>query len=726
MRLRVVNSIVLSVAFLASSAFSIAIAAKPSPADQLAAAVESWRVGDLNGDQGLLTQIIEAGTRDARVYYYRALVSEQLGADSEQDLRAAAKLEAETTSTRLVNRALENVQGATRAKIEKYRAEARAKLKSDPQAEAAKALYREGMVAYKAGDSFTALAKFDDAIKGNTEDPRVYYFRGVVLADMGRMEEAKLAFSDGLTREKSARDIQLVNLALADVQGGIRQVIEEQTTVKINGELVSRQAAHRIIRRLSSMSQEERIAEANAAAAREAEMEQAAAVARQQKAAESILAENKTRMEAEERLKVPPTPTTDLLAAANAPKKADPAAGTPKTDAVPMAEAPDATVSTNPFLGGKTELPGGITPRAGSGPIDTSYLPENADFVFYARPADILASGFVAPMKEGPEFEQAMTDMVAKAGFDINDIESVTAGVANFVGGAMQVGMMAVGGQDPSVLVQKLFSGGNSVSVLRTKKDIDLATIIATSKGVETPFDGESYYLIDSQQPNQPPAALYSVDARTFVVGVEKSIQFVMTNGSGEAANEQFSFVSNSSPFVLAFAGPLLPAMSGSIPQAPEGSPPFVAQIFDAVRGKIGGAAIVLDFNSNLDLRIVVNLTESEAATEVKAPLDQATGMAKQMYSLAGAGSVPPPLQPSVGQLVNSLAATQSGTVVAIAVKVPGQIVTTIKDNPEIFQGMIPMGPGGPGGFGNPDGGPPDLSAPPRTLQPPQSVPNQN
>jgi len=254
------------------------------------------------------------------------------------------------------------------------------------------------------------------------------------------------------------------------------------------------------------------------------------------------------------------------------------------------------------------------------------------------------------------------------------------------------------------------------VSVLRTKKDIDLATIIATSKGVETPFDGESYYLIDSQQPNQPPAALYSVDARTFVVGVEKSIQFVMTNGSGEAANEQFSFVSNSSPFVLAFAGPLLPAMSGSIPQAPEGSPPFVAQIFDAVRGKIGGAAIVLDFNSNLDLRIVVNLTESEAATEVKAPLDQATGMAKQMYSLAGAGSVPPPLQPSVGQLVNSLAATQSGTVVAIAVKVPGQIVTTIKDNPEIFQGMIPMGPGGPGGFGNPDGGPPDLSAPPRTL----------
>ena len=69
MRLRiVVNSVVLSLAFLASSVFSIAIAAEPSPADHLAAAVESWRVGDLNGAQGLLTEIIDAGTRDARVY----------------------------------------------------------------------------------------------------------------------------------------------------------------------------------------------------------------------------------------------------------------------------------------------------------------------------------------------------------------------------------------------------------------------------------------------------------------------------------------------------------------------------------------------------------------------------------------------------------------------------------------------------------------------------------
>lgn len=690
--------------------FPSTFAAEPSPADQMAAAVESWRNGDLNVAQEQLTQMIEAGTRDARAYYYRALISQKLGIDADLDLKAAAKLEAETTSTRLINRALENVQGPTRENIEKYRADARAQLKADPKAEADKALYREGMELHRLGDSVAALAKFDEVIQSGSDDPRVYYFRGVMLAELGRTDEAKLAFADGLTREVTLKDVQLVNLALADVQGGIRQMIEEQTTVIVNGEVVSRQSAQRMIRRLASMSQDERLAEADAAAARKADQEKAAAEARQQKAAAAIIAENKARMQADERLSAPTTPATDLLAAADVPKRADIPAATPKTEAAPLAEVPDASVSTNPFLGGKAELPGSAS-RADTGPIDTSYLPASADFVFYVRPADILASGFIAPLKNTPEFEMGMAEMALQAGFDVNDIESVTSGVSNFIGGIMQVGLMAAGGQDPTVLAQNLFSGGNAVSILRTNKDIELTSIIAASKGVEASFDGETYYLIESPQPNQPKVALYSVDSRTYVIGVEKSIQNAITNGPGEATNEQFNFVSNG-PFVLAFSSSLLPGMSGSIPEAPEGSPPFVEQIFDAVRGKIGGAAIVVDLNANLDLRIVVNLTESEAAAEVKAPLDEAAGMAKQMYSLAGAGSVPLPLQALAGQLVNSLAASQSETVVTIAVKVPGQIVTVIKDNPELFQGMGPMGPMGLDG-------PPDFSPPPRTLQPP-------
>ena len=346
----VLSGCILSLAINLSSAF----AAEPIAADQMAAAVESWRTGDLNGAQGQLTQIIEAGTRDARVFYYRALVSELLGFDSEQDFKSAAKLEAETASTRVVNRALENVQGATRAKIEIFRAEARARLKPDPKAEARKAMFRAGMEARQAGDSATALAEFDAVINDGGTDPRVFYLRGVVLAELGQTDNARLAFAKGLSHEKSVDDVRLVDLALADVQGEIRQLIEEQTTV----------------------------------------------------------------------------------------------------------------------------------------------------------------------------------------------------------------------------------------------------------------------------------------DARTWIFGVEKAIQTAITNGAGESTIEQFSFVSNGSPFVIAFSSPLLAGMSGSIPDAPAQAPPVLNQIVKAVRGKIAGAAITMDFASNLDLQVVVNLTEPEAASEAQGPLDQGLEMAKQKVTL--------------------------------------------------------------------------------------------
>ena len=91
------NVVVGSFVLLCGITLSSPSVADPSAADQMAAAVESWRAGDFNGAHEQLTQMMEDGTRDARVYYYRALISEHLGSDSDEDLQAAAKLEAETT-----------------------------------------------------------------------------------------------------------------------------------------------------------------------------------------------------------------------------------------------------------------------------------------------------------------------------------------------------------------------------------------------------------------------------------------------------------------------------------------------------------------------------------------------------------------------------------------------------------------------------------------------------
>ncbi len=689
----------------AVSCLSSAVA-EPVPAEQLAVVMEAWRNGELNEAQSLLTDMIESGTLDARVYYYRALVSEQLGGDIDADLKAAAKLEAETSATRVVNRALENVQGPTRAKIEKFRAEARAQLKPDPAAEARKSVFREGMEARSLGDRPMALEKFDAAIADGGKDPRVFYLRGVVLAEMGRTEDAKLAFTEGLANETTSEDVRLVNLALAGVQGGIRRLIEEDTTAEVGGTIVTRKELARVIRRLDSMTQEERLAAADAAEALTAERALAAAEARKKQAADAIMAQNKAQTDAEAMLSKPDT-TTDLLASADTPKKPEPAVVVPTT---PAAEAPD---SSNPFLGG--------TAVGTSRRIDMSYLPADTDFLTYARPADILASRFIMPIRDTPAFEESIGQVAAMAGFEIADIDSVTSGMSNSIAGMMQAMLLASSGANanPSVTMPNAFNPANSLSVVRTNKEIDLSSLIAIGKGVEATHEGKTYYLLESPAPDQPKLAVYAVDSKTYVVGAEERIQSTISDGPGETTNDQFSFIPGQSELVVAFSSPFLPGMSGGIPQPPADAPPFVGAVVQAVKGKVAGVAITIDLGNNLDLKIIVSLTEPSAADDVQRPLDQAIGMAKQMYPLAGANMVPQPLQASASQIVNSLAASHSDTVATIAVKIPGQIVSILKDDPTIFQKMIPMGIGGPPGFpGQPPGFP---GQPPGSPGPPGS-----
>lgn len=75
-----------------------------------------------------LTQVIQAGSRDPRVYYFRGLAYEQMGRDyeAEDDYRTAAAMEmADADHFYNVSRALERIQGTQRRRIENFRIQAR-------------------------------------------------------------------------------------------------------------------------------------------------------------------------------------------------------------------------------------------------------------------------------------------------------------------------------------------------------------------------------------------------------------------------------------------------------------------------------------------------------------------------------------------------------------------------------------------------------------------------
>ena len=62
-------------------------------------------------------------------------------------------------------------------------------------------LYGSGVHAYFAGDFVKAYDQLSGAIKGGSQDPRVYYFRGLAYLKLGRQPEAVQDFKQGAALE---------------------------------------------------------------------------------------------------------------------------------------------------------------------------------------------------------------------------------------------------------------------------------------------------------------------------------------------------------------------------------------------------------------------------------------------------------------------------------------------------------------------------------------------
>ena len=652
-------------------------------------ALSVWRAGDLSSAEKLLSEIIENGTDDPRPLYFRGILAEQTGEDGSADLKAAAKLEAETSTASLVNRSIERTQGPLRVRIERYRLEARNALKADPENERLKLVYRDALEARRQGDSKAAIDLFKEATAGGS-DPRYFYMLGVTLAEAGEHEEAREFFVAGLKHEQTPEQSQLVSEALSGVQGNIRQMIEEQTSIEVAGQKVTRQTNLRQIRRRSLMSQDQLLADASAAKEMAVAQEEVEEAARRKAAADKILAENKARDAAAERMKENAVAASEKPAApATSEMPEEPAVAATE----PMPADPNAPV--NPFLTGGAGAGPSMAPKSSvtAGPIDMSYLPAATEYLMYVRPGDMLASGFAKPLTDMPQFQQAMTEMSAQTGFVPGDIDSVTMGMGNLIATMIPlIGQgMAGGPPDPAAMSKQLMSGENVMIVVRANKEIDIAPLMAQGGSTELTHEGKTYYLLKNPDPNAPVMAMHAVDSKTFLMASEQGLKAAITNGPGEATNDQFAFVSRSSHLVQAFSSPLLAGMSAGIPDPPPNVPPQVAQLVGAIKGRISGGAIVMDAGSDLALNIKLNLTEESAAGEANQALTGLVMMGKQMAPFA-LGQAPPPLQPSLGQAVNSLASSTADSSVTVSITIPGTLVQVLKDNPELLGPMA----GGP------------------------------
>ena len=88
-------------------------------------------------------------------------------------------------------------------------------------------LYGQGVHAYNIGEYDTALNIFNSAVEQETEDPRVFLFRGLVYHQQGKAKEALADLKKGAELEAvDKRGFYPVSPALIRVQGKVRLQIE--------------------------------------------------------------------------------------------------------------------------------------------------------------------------------------------------------------------------------------------------------------------------------------------------------------------------------------------------------------------------------------------------------------------------------------------------------------------------------------------------------------------
>src|SRR5215467_7528961 len=106
-------------------------------------------------------------------------------------------------------------------------------------------IYGTGVHAFNEGDYVGAYNVLTSAIKGGSQDPRAYYFRGLAYLRLGRDDEAKADFSRGAELEVADSVNEYpVNRSLERIQGKPRQLLEYYR-LSVHAVAVQRQEAAR-------------------------------------------------------------------------------------------------------------------------------------------------------------------------------------------------------------------------------------------------------------------------------------------------------------------------------------------------------------------------------------------------------------------------------------------------------------------------------------------------
>ncbi len=316
----------------------------------------------------------------------------------------------------------------------------------------------------------------------------------------------------------------------------------------------------------------------------------------------------------------------------------------------------------------------------GSNIVNMAYLPAETEMVIHVRPQEIWNAALLAPIRDNPQLKQLVAQQAANGmQIEATDIQSLTMG---FTGIAEKRRVNPFGGGLGPVVRP---SNEKFVGVMRLSKDVTEDLLQKIPGSSKEAHNGQSVYT--SAQRGRS-VGMWLAAPRAMVFGDAAEVKKAIDRGATEPRLKRFDFANAKQHFFIALA-PENPVSSGNVPAVGTPDQKLTASLDKNAKGFCFGMSVT----SDIAMQVQVPCFDSAGAKALHTDIEAILTDAK---SKMGSQPAPPiPLLQSlmdVGkETMNSMAATQSGSMVTVNGRVPAKLGDVIKEgmaNP-MFQGMM-------------------------------------
>jgi hypothetical protein len=238
------------------------------------------------------------------------------------------------------------------------------------------------------------------------------------------------------------------------------------------------------------------------------------------------------------------------------------------------------------------------------GPTELDFMPDNTELLVHLRVREFLVSDLSNNLVQNIPSLRELINGIHQLGIPPMEVETIT------------VGMSGVS----LVLDNPDATNPGSVDFtlrLRFYRPVDVDSLVKSfseqNRGrrdpVKTRLENRPFYVAHAFGTRQPPVALYVIDEKTLLFGVEQSVRKAVSGGGKSRAEDTFEFMDFTQQLLVGFVPHDSSTLDKMMPQPDLNQSRTLQKVFSATRGNLHGVALAINMANEINITILGQFT---------------------------------------------------------------------------------------------------------------------